>query len=105
MGELTAEDVIFSAQQIGCEGAKNGLFYYIDRLFLNPEGGTTAPDDYTVVVDTVIPLWDTPIWLSGPGINGMWIVSKSQTEELVESIGMGRSHPQVGRYRALGVGG
>ena len=95
VGELTADDVMFSAQQMGCEGALNGLFFYMDRMFLNPDGYMHAPDDYTVEVDTVIPLWDVPIWLSGPGINGMWIVNKSQTEELVESIGMDKATRQL----------
>ena len=95
VGELTAEDIIFTAQQMGCEGALNGLHTYMRRQFLNPEGGMTAPDDYTFVTDTVIPLWDVPIWLSGPGVNGMWVVSKSQTEELVERIGIDEATRQL----------
>ena len=95
VGELTSEDVMFSAQQMGCEGALNGLSRYINRLFNNPDGGMTAPDDYTLVTNTVTPQWDMPIWLSGPGINGMWIVNKSQTEELVESVGVEAASPQL----------
>jgi len=95
LGELTAEDIMFSADQMTCEGAINGLFYYWDRIFKNPDGYMQALDNYTIEVDTVVPLWDVPIWLSGPGINGGWIVQKSQTEELVESLGMEEATRQL----------
>lgn len=94
LGEMTSADVAFSAEQI-CAGSATGLEYYIDPIFKNPEGGMFMPDDYTLVTDTVKPLWDTPIWLSTPGVNGLWIVNKSQTEELVELSGMDAASQQL----------
>jgi len=99
LGELTSADLKFTAEQFACEGAINGLFYYMDRIFANPDGGISTPDDYTFVTDTVDPLWDVPIWLSGPGINGMWVVQKAQTEELVESLG-----PEEASSKLVGTG-
>ena len=87
-GMMTAEDVIWSIQQLGCEGSLAGLEIDIRRNFMNPDGGMTALDDHTIEVDTGSPQWDVLIWLTNPGSTGAWIVSKSQTEELVESIGL-----------------
>ncbi len=95
VGEFTSEDVMYSAQQAGCQGGLADLFYYINYLFNVPEGGMTTPDKYTLVTDTVIPRWDMPIWITGPGINGMWIVNKKQSEELIASVGIDAAGPQL----------
>ena len=52
----------------------------------------TALDDYTIEVDTGIPQWDVLIWLTNPGSTGAWIVSKSQTERLGDTIGLSEAN-------------
>ena len=93
VGEFTSEDVMYSAQQMQRSGYLNGLGWYISYLF--PEDGMSTPDKYTLVTDTGSPKWDMPVWLSGPGINGMWIVNKNQTEELVASVGIDAATSQL----------
>ena len=93
LGELTVDDVMYSVEQM-CEGSATGIDLYTRRNFLDP-GIMTAPDDYTLVTDTVEPRFDMLIWLSSPGVNGLWIVNKDQTEELVAAEGVESASPQL----------
>jgi ABC-type transport system substrate-binding protein len=94
-GEMTSEDVIWSITEFGREGALAGFDPQIRRIFLNPEGHMKALDDYTVEVNTGTPQWDVLIWLTTPGVDGAWMVSKKQVEELVAEVGLEASISQV----------
>ncbi len=94
-GEMTSEDVIWSITEFGSEGALAGFDPQIRRIFLNPEGHMKALDDYTVEVNTGTPQWDVLIWLTTPGVDGAWMVSKKQVEELVAEVGLEASISQV----------
>ena len=103
LGELTVDDVMFSIEEM-CEGSATGIDLYTRPYFLDP-GVMTAEDPYTLVTDTVEPRFDMLLWLSSPGVNGLWIVNKAQTEELVAAEDVAAASPQLGRHRTLGVCG
>ncbi len=84
---------MFSIEEM-CEGSATGIDLYTRPYFLDP-GIMSAPDDYTLVTDTVEPRFDMLLWLSSPGVNGLWIVNKAQTEELVEAEGVAAASPQL----------
>ena len=93
LGELTVDDVMYSIEEM-CEGSATGIDLYTRPYFLDP-GIMSAPDPYTLMTDTVEPRFDMLLWLSSPGVNGLWIVNKAQTEGLVSSVGVQSASPQL----------
>lgn len=87
VGELTAEDVIWSHTEMAVEGSKGGTGPAMRRLWQNPDGYLVALDDHTIEVDTGQSQWDLPIFSLTPGGNGAFIVSKSQALELEAELG------------------
>ena len=85
-GEMTAEDVIWSYSEGWAENelhVRNPTF----RSFWQAEGGSaTAPDPYTIVVNTGTPLSELVMlqdWMGVPPAGSAnWVVSKKQTEEI-----------------------
>ncbi|PKB79514.1 MAG: hypothetical protein BZY88_12900, partial [SAR202 cluster bacterium Io17-Chloro-G9] len=82
-GEMTAEDVMWSFREFAAS-EKHPRASNIAGIWTNEAGSLTAPDPYTVVVDTGQPWSQVPIWeiTTSPGGSGTWIASKAQTDEL-----------------------
>ena len=83
-GEMTAEDVIWSFQDIGREGSKHSRRSQIKRLWRIEEGGTRALDSHTIEVDTVTPQYDMLNQLISPHFH---IMSKKQIDQAGEEAG------------------
>ena len=94
-GEMTAADVLWSIPEFAAEGSAFPSTTQIKRIFQNPEGLFTAPDDYTLEVDTGTPQWDVLNFVTTPGAVGAWVVSKKQAEELVGTVGPDAANSQV----------
>ena len=90
-GEMTAEDVIWSFQQLGAS-EKHPRASNIRGVWSNPNGSVEAPDPYTVVLNTGDPWSQVPIheMLTSPGGSGTWVASKKQTEEIGEDEANGQ---------------
>ena len=90
-GEMTAEDVIWSMQQLGAS-EKHPRASNIRGVWSSPNGSVEAPDPYTVVLDTGDPWSQVPIWemTTSPGGSGTWIASKKQTDEIGEEEANGQ---------------
>ena len=94
-GEMTAEDMVWSISEAGAEGSKHQNSTQIRDKLLNPPSYFKALDDYTIEMNTGIPTWDMLISLSTPGVDGAWVVSKKQVEELTETIGLDAANSQL----------
>ncbi|GIT13351.1 MAG: hypothetical protein CM1200mP35_01710 [Chloroflexota bacterium] len=90
-GEMTAEDVIWSFQQLGTS-EKHPRASNIRGVWLNENGSVEAPDPYTVVLNTGDPWSQVPIheMLTSPGGSGTWVASKKQTDEIGEEEANGQ---------------
>ena len=76
-GEMTAEDVIWTIEQIVAEGSLHAFKHQVTRLWRIEEGGTTKVDDYTIKVNTGTPqfdMWNVMRW------NHIPVMSKAQFE-------------------------
>ncbi|MEE9261345.1 MAG: ABC transporter substrate-binding protein, partial [Dehalococcoidia bacterium] len=80
LGEMTADDVIWSMQEMSAEGSVNVFAKDLERLWKNPDGFVKKVDDYTIQVHTGTPQFDMLLRLSRP--IGAWIVSKKEVNEL-----------------------
>ncbi len=80
-GEMTADDVIWSFQDIGREGSKHSRGSQARRLWRIEEGGTRALDDYTIEVNTGTPQYDMLNQLISPHFH---VMSKKQIDQLGE---------------------
>ena len=87
VGEMIADDVIFSQNEMAVEGSKGGTGPPTRRLWQNPAGYLVALDDHTIELDTGIPQWDVPVFSVTPGSDGSWVVSESQARALEASVG------------------
>ena len=81
-GEMTAEDVSFSFDQVA-NSEKHARASVAKEIFFAENGSQTIPDPYTWVVDSGIPFSDIPITelLTTPRSVTAWIVSKKQYDE------------------------
>jgi peptide/nickel transport system substrate-binding protein len=79
-GEMTSEDVVYSLQQHAADGSLNGNASSLRRLLKS----ITAPDPYTVVIDTATPQIDLLNFLRGPIAGTAYIISKKQVNKLGE---------------------
>jgi peptide/nickel transport system substrate-binding protein len=81
-GELTAEDVEFSYNQVAFS-EKHARASVAKKIFFADDGVRTIPDPYTWVVDTGQPFSEIPIieLMGTPRSVGAWIVSKKQYEQ------------------------
>ena len=81
-GEMTAEDVEFSFDQVA-NSEKHARASVAKEIFFAEDGSRTVTDPYTWVVDSGVPFSDIPILelLSTPRSVSAWIVSKKQYEQ------------------------
>ena len=81
-GEMTAEDVAFSFEQVA-NSARNPRASVAKAIFFAEDGSRTVTDPYTWVVDSGAPFSDIVIeeLLTTPEAASVWIVSKKQYEE------------------------
>lgn len=84
-GEMTSEDVVWSYVEGWANNEKHVRFSMFNDFWKAEGGSVTAPDDYTVVVNTGTPQSE-PVhlenWLNTPGGSANWVMSKRQAEEL-----------------------
>ena len=66
LGEMTADDVIWSMQEMSAEGSVNVFAKDLERLWKNPDGFVKKVDDYTIQVHTGTPQFDMLLRLSRP---------------------------------------
>ena len=99
LGEMTAEDVLWSIPEFAAEGSAFPTTAQINRIFQNPEGHFKALDDYTIEVNTGTPQWDVLNFITTPGAVGAWVVSKKQAEELLDTMG-----PEAANTQVVGTG-
>ena len=86
-GELIADDVIWTMQDIAAEGGVNAIAGSIKRLWAAEGGGATALDSHTIEVDTGTPQFDMQVYgMSVPFIGA--IVSKKNFEDEGEETAM-----------------
>ena len=57
-GEMTAEDVVYTMQEVAAGDSRGAFQGTFERLFGADGSGVAAVDDYTVTVDTVTPQFD-----------------------------------------------
>ena len=81
-GEMTAEDVQFSFEQVATS-EKHARSSVVAEIFFAEDGSRTVTDTYTWVIDSGIAFSDIPILelLGTPRSVGAWVVSKKQFEE------------------------
>jgi peptide/nickel transport system substrate-binding protein len=81
-GEMTAEDVEFSFEQVAYS-EKHARASIAKEVFFNENGSRSMPDDYTWIVDTGTPFSDVGILelMGMPRSVCAWIVSKKQYEQ------------------------
>ena len=77
-GEMTADDVIFSIEELAAEDSLDPGVTRYRRLWANPDGWVKSPDPYTVQVHTGTFQFDMLLVLSF----GKGVFSKTQVEEL-----------------------
>jgi ABC-type transport system substrate-binding protein len=82
-GEMTAEDVIWSYHEWG-QSSVHPRGSLIRDFWENPAGSVSAPDPYTVMVNSGTPFSDIPIveFLRVPGGPATWVASKRQSDEM-----------------------
>ena len=91
-GEMTAEDIVYSMQELAADDSVGAFQGTYKRLF-GPDGsGVAAVDDYTVTVDTVTPQFDFLINMSA---QGHAVVSK---KNFVDEGG------EVAQFQGVGTG-
>ena len=81
-GEVTPEDIIYSAKEMGQLDGYCGCSQ-IQSIFDNPDGYYIGLDNYTLELDTVLPAWDVLAWVQKPGHGH--IFSKKQWDSLLET--------------------
>ena len=81
-GELRAEDVINTLQQIGAEDGVCAC-NQVSTIFNSPDGYFIALDDYTMELDTGEPNYETLSWMVTPGYGR--IFSKTHWDKLRET--------------------
>ncbi|MCH8990030.1 MAG: ABC transporter substrate-binding protein [Chloroflexi bacterium] len=81
-GEMTAEDVAWSFEQIATS-EKHARSSVARDIFFAENGSRTVTDEFTWVVDSGVPFSDIPIneLLGTPRAVAAWIVSKKQFDE------------------------
>ena len=80
VGEVTAEDVVWSILELGREGSTAAAVSQTRRIFgrtaLEQSGDRVghfiALDDYTVELKTDTPFYDVVVWINTPTTNGGW---------------------------------
>ena len=82
-GELTAEDVLWSFDQI-IESAKHPGSSDVARMWQHEAGFRETPDPYTIVLNTGIPAIDVLNRIRNPWAGSTWVASKKQSDELGE---------------------
>ena len=82
-GEMTAEDVLWSFDQI-IESAKHPGSSDVARMWQHPDGSRETPDPYTIVLHTGIPAIDVLNRVRNPWAGSTWVASKKQSDELGE---------------------
>ncbi len=87
IGELTAEDVVWSLEGWAIKGSRGGHGPAQRKHYQNPDGYLISLDDHTVELDTGIPLWDVLFHSATPGSEGTYMVSKKQALELEAELG------------------
>ena len=93
-GELTADDVIWTMQDIGAEDGISALAGSIRRLWAAEDGSVTAIDSHTIEVDTGTPQFDMQVYgMSVPFVGA--IVSKKNFEDEGE---------EVAQFQGVGTG-
>ena len=86
-GELTADDVIWTMQDIVAEGGVSALAGSTKRLWAAEDGSATAVDSHTIEVDTGTPQFDMRVYgMSVPFVGA--IVSKKNFEDEGEEAAM-----------------
>ena len=86
-GEMTADDVIWSIDNIVSEGSVSGRLKQRKTIFYAEGGGMTSPDAHTVVIDTTAsgPRFDLTWYSTSALLTGaVPIMSKSHVENLGE---------------------
>lgn len=81
-GEMTAEDVIYSFDRATSQDSLFSSAAQVRNVWAHENGSVTAPDPYTVVMDTGVPSWGMLYHFSSPNPNGVYIVSKKQVDDL-----------------------
>jgi len=83
-GELTADDIIYSYQQWASETSVHARASFMKDFWSHPDGSVTAPDPFTVVVNTGKPWVSIRAleFLRHVGGTSADVVSKKQAEEL-----------------------
>lgn len=81
-GEMTAEDVAFSFEQVA-NSEKHARASVAKAIFFAEDGSRTVTDPYTWVVDSGVPFSDIPIeeLLTTPRSVSAWVVSKKQYDQ------------------------
>ena len=82
-GEMTAEDVLWSFDQI-IDSAKHPGSSDVARMWQPEEGSRETPDPYTIVLNTGIPAIDVLNRIRNPWAGSTWVASKKQSDELGE---------------------
>jgi peptide/nickel transport system substrate-binding protein len=95
LGEMTAEDMVWSISEAGAEGSQHPSATQIKTKLLSPEGYLKALDDYTIELNTGIPVWDMLVFVTTPAPDGAWVVSKKQVEELTGTVGLDAANSQL----------
>jgi peptide/nickel transport system substrate-binding protein len=88
-GEMTAEDVLFSYDQVA-NSEKHARATTVNNVWFNEGGSSEILDPYTIAVDTGVPFSDITVFeqMATPRSVAVWMVSKKQTEEIgVEEAG------------------
>lgn len=96
-GEMTASDVIWTLENGVEKGTVRSVKPY-KRTFFVEGGGMSAPDDYTLEIDTVVPRWDLT-WFLSMGMTplmGNGIASQKYYQDLGEE--------KAGYTQAVGTG-
>ena len=96
-GEMTASDVIWTLENGVEKGTVRSVKPY-KRTFFVEGGGMSAPDDYTLEIDTVVPRWDLT-WFLSMGMTplmGNGIASQKYYQDLGEE--------KAGYTQAVGPG-
>ncbi len=87
VGELTAEDVVWSFEGWAVKGSKGGHGPAQRKNFVNPLGYLISLDDHTIELDTGIAAWGLQFHSATPGSEGAYMASKKQALELEAELG------------------
>ncbi|NQW24510.1 MAG: ABC transporter substrate-binding protein [SAR202 cluster bacterium] len=89
-GEMTAEDVLWSIDQI-IESAKHPGSSDVARMWQNEKGSRETPDPYTIVLNTGVPAIDVLNRVRNPWAGSTWVASKKQSDEIGEEAANDRT--------------